>query len=186
MSAAVAGTFQDHYAVLGLDPAASSVAVAQAYGVLVEKFHPHNPDTGDLARFDAVNQAFEVLSDPYLRTEFDKVRGAGREEAKHAPKFSGVTFFDCLGREFGLRTALLCVLYDRRRTRPLTPSLSMRHLEGILDATPEELGFTLWYLRQRGLVQNDDKSNLQITVTGMDFLETNRPDPELVMQFIRT
>ena len=40
-------------------------------------------------------------------------------------------------------------------------------------------------MKQRGYVINDDKSNLQITVEGMDFLEANRPSPEYVMPFIK-
>jgi hypothetical protein len=34
-------------------------------------------------------------------------------------------------------------------------------------------------------VTNDDKSNLLITVDGMDYLETNPPTPEMVMPLIR-
>ena len=35
----------------------------------------------------------------------------------------------------------LCVLYDRRRSKPFTPSLSMRHIEAIFNATTQELNF---------------------------------------------
>jgi hypothetical protein len=61
----------------------------------------------------------------------------------------------------------------------------MRHLEAILAATEEELNFVLWYLKKRGFVASDDKSSLQITVDGIDFLETNRPSAEVVMRFIK-
>jgi len=84
-----------------------------------------------------------------------------------------------------LRTALLCLLYDRRRLKPFTPGLSMRRVENILECTSEGLNFALWYLKQRNLVASDDKSNLQITVEGMDYLETNPPTPEMVMPLIR-
>jgi hypothetical protein len=99
--------------------------------------------------------------------------------------FMGIGFFDVLGREVGLRGAVLSILYDRRRSKPLSPALSMRHLEGMLEAPTEALNFALWYLKQRGFVGNDDKSSLQITVAGMDFLEANRPKPEDVMPFIK-
>ena len=49
----------------------------------------------------------------------------------------------------------------------------------------EELNFALWYLKQRGLVVSDDKSNLEISVAGMDFLEQNRPPVEGVMRLVR-
>jgi hypothetical protein len=61
----------------------------------------------------------------------------------------------------------------------------MRHLEIIVEATAAELSSALWYLKQRGLAASDDKSSLQITVDGMDFLESKRPLPEDVMAFIK-
>ncbi len=183
MSSPLTGKFQDHYDVLGVDAKSDLETVQRAYSKLSQKYHPNNPDTGNKEEFDAVNYAYEVLSDPALRREFDKLKGIA--EGEGGPKFSGQEFFDALGRETGLRTAMLCVLYDRRRTKPFTPSLSLRHIENILDATAEEMTFAIWYLKQRGFTVNDDKSNLQITVEGIDFLETNKPSPEVVMPFIK-
>lgn len=183
MSAPLAGKFQDHYVILGIEPNADSETIQAAYSKLAQKYHPNTPSTGSKERFDAVNQAYETLSDPLLRREFDKLKGIGQDEG--SPKFSGVDFFDALGRGTGLRTALLCVLYDRRRTSPFRPSISMRQIEGMLTASEEELAFTLWYLKQRSFVRSDDKSSLQITVEGMDYLENNRPAPEIVMPFIK-
>ena len=65
------------------------------------------------------------------------------------------------------------------------PSLSMRHLELIVEATAAELSSALWYLKQRGLAASDDKSSLQITVDGMDFLESKKPLAEDVLTFIK-
>jgi hypothetical protein len=61
----------------------------------------------------------------------------------------------------------------------------MRRVENILECTSEGLNFALWYLKQRNMVASDDKSNLQITVEGMDYLETNPPTPETVMPMIK-
>ena len=61
----------------------------------------------------------------------------------------------------------------------------MRRIENMLESTAEGLNFALWYLKQRSLVASDDKSNLQITVEGMDYLETNPPTPETVMPLIK-
>jgi len=117
-----------------------------------------------------------------LREEFDKLKGG---EDKTEFNFSGLDFFAALGHETALRAALLCVLYDRRRLKPFTPGLSMRRVEAMLETTSEGLNFALWYLKQRSLVTSDDKSNLLITVEGMDYLETNPPTPEMVMPLIR-
>jgi curved DNA-binding protein CbpA len=183
MSSSSGGKFQDHYALLGVDPKADSDAIQLAYTRLAQKYHPNNKETGSAEKFEALNIAFEVLSDPALRQSFDQTKGVNQDD--RAPKFSGLEFFESLGRESNLRFALLCILYDRRRTKSFTPSLSIRQIENLLDADHEEVNFALWYLKQRGFVIADDKSNLQIAVEGMDFLQQNRPSPEVVIALIR-
>jgi len=183
MSAPIAGQFQDHYEVLGIDPESVSETIHRAYGTLAQKYNPRNSATGNAEMFDAINLAYEVLSDPIRRREFDELKGVGQETG--GPKFNGVEFFDSLGRETVLRSAILCLLYDRRRSRPSAPSLSMRHIETMVEATAIELSSALWYLKQRSLAASDDKSSLQITVDGMDFLVSNRPVPEDVLAFIK-
>jgi curved DNA-binding protein CbpA len=183
MSAPLAGKFQDHYVILEIDPKSDAEAIQRAYSKLAQKYQPNNTSTGSAEMFEAINAAYQCLMDPELRGIFDKLKGVGQEDS--SPKFSGVGFFDTLGREAMRRMAILCVLYDRRLTKPNAPSFSMRHLEIIVEATAEELSSALWYLKQRGLAASDDKSSLQITVDGMDFLESKRPLPEDVMAFIR-
>jgi curved DNA-binding protein CbpA len=183
MSAPLAGKFQDHYSVLGIEPKSDSETIQRAYAKLAQKYRPSNAATGDAEMFEAVNTAYETLSDRELRSIFDNLRGVGQDVS--VPKFSGGGFFDALGREAIRRAAILCVLYDRRLTKPTAPSLSMRHLETIVEATAAELSSALWYLKQRGLAASDDKSSLAITVDGMDFLESKQPAPEAVMPFIK-
>jgi curved DNA-binding protein CbpA len=183
MSAPLTGNFQDHYAILGVEPKSDSETIQRAYAKLAQKYHPNNASTGDAEMFQNVNAAYETLADPELRGMFDKLKGIGQEEG--GPQFSGLNFFDALGREALRRAAILCVLYDRRLNKPNAPSLSMRHLELIIEATAAELASALWYLKQRGLAASDDKSSLQITVDGMDFLESKRPVPADVMTFIK-
>jgi curved DNA-binding protein CbpA len=183
MSAPVSGSFQDHYIVLGIDPSADSETIQAAYAKLAQKYHPSNADTGDEARFEVLNQAYEILSDPSLRASFDQVKGIDNEAGN--PKFTGAEFFRALAQGAVLRSAILCILYDRRRVKSFKPSLSMRQLENMLHGTPGELNFALWYLKQRGFVANDDKSSMEISVEGMDYLEQNRPSAEAVMPFIK-
>jgi hypothetical protein len=182
MSAPSAGKFQDHYEVLGVEHKAGTDAIKVAYARLAEKFHPATGFTPDPEKYDAISLAFEVLCDPELRREFDKLKGIGGEEK---PKFSGMPFFEAYGRDINLRVALLCVLYDRRRSKPFTPSLSMRHVESIVAATSEEINFALWYLKNRELVLQDDKSSLLISTEGMDYLKNNPPDAKDVLRYIR-
>ena len=55
----------------------------------------------------------------------------------------------------------------------------------MVEATAVELSAAVWYLKQRALVLSDDKSNMLITVDGMDFLVSQRPVPEDVMAFMK-
>jgi hypothetical protein len=174
----VAGNFQDHYAVLGIEPDATSEVVQAAYSALARKWHPNNEQTGDREKFNAVNQAYEVLVDPIARAAFDSVRG-GRGEAAPA-RFSGKRFFEGLEQFVACRMALLTILYDRRWTKPRTPGLSVRELESLLAVGAEQLQFTVWYLKQKGLIAADDKSNLSITVQGMDVVEAEPPRLEVI------
>lgn len=181
MSAQVSGKFQDHYSVLGVDPKSDAAAIQAAYQKLVEKFGPDNPATWDPAKLDSVSLAFEVLSDKSLRATFDKLKGIDNED----PKFSGSAFWEALNKSVHLRATLLSILYDRRRVKPFTPSISLRQIEALIHVTTEQLNFALWYLKQRSLVISDDKSSLQITVEGMDFLESHPPDPAHVLPFFK-
>jgi curved DNA-binding protein CbpA len=183
MSSGAAGKFQDHYVLLGVETNSDSDTIQAAYSKLAQKFHPNTPETGDKTKFDAVNQAYEVLSDPGLRASFDKVKGVDHESGN--PKFTGPEFFDALEDSASLRFSILCILYDRRRIKSFKPSLSLRHLEGMLQVSQDDLNFALWYIKQRGFAVNDDKSSMAITVEGMDYIEKNRPSPEAVMRFIK-
>lgn len=183
MSSSAPGKFQDHYIVLGVETNADAETIQTAYSKLAQKFHSANSATGDPEKFAAVNMAYEVLSDPGLRASFDQVKGVDHEAGN--PKFTGTEFFQVLEQSAGLRSAVLCILYDRRRVKSFKPSLSMRLLEGMLTVNGEALNFALWYLKKRAFVTSDDKSSMEITVEGMDFLEHHRPEPETVLAFIK-
>ncbi|MBM3813534.1 MAG: hypothetical protein FJW20_18070 [Acidimicrobiia bacterium] len=183
MSAPLAGKFQDHYQVLGIEPDADAEAIGQAYETLSAMYHPRNPATADKTKFEAVVLAHEVLSDPGTRKVFDSVRSGPEKEAP--PVFSGTSFFEQLARERERRQFILCLLYDRRRVKPRTPGFSARQLESLTTMSFAELEFAIWYLKQTGMVASDDKSNLTITVRGMDYLEDQMPEAESMMKLMK-
>lgn len=183
MSAPLAGRFQDHYQVLGIDAKADSAAIERAFRDLSARYDPANADTGDKDKLEAVKLAYEVLSDPELRKSFDALRGGPGAEDKLT--FSGAGFFRLIESENARRLAILCILYDRRLRRPSKPGLSLRQLESMIHATPDQLQFAMWYLKQRGQVASDDKSNVAITFAGIDFLESCKPHAEDVMAVLK-
>ncbi len=66
--------FIDYYKVLGLDKKASEADIKKAYRKLARKHHPDlNPDDkAAQEKFQQINEANEVLSDPKKRKKYDK------------------------------------------------------------------------------------------------------------------
>ena len=66
--------FIDYYNVLGLQKNASADEIKKAYRKLAKQFHPDaNPDDATAKKkFQQINEANEVLSDPENRKKFDK------------------------------------------------------------------------------------------------------------------
>jgi curved DNA-binding protein CbpA len=181
--AAPEGKYQDHYQVLGVAPKATMEEVHQAYQALVKVCHPASGTAPDKEKFQSINEAYEVLSDPATRRMFDEIRPDASKDAP--PEFDGPAFFETLHTEKNRRLAVLCLLYDRRRFKPVLGSVSQRHLEQMMVATPEQLQLAMFYLQKRGLVEMNDKSSYLITVDGMDYLEKSPPPPEFVLSMLK-
>jgi curved DNA-binding protein CbpA len=85
-------TNKDLYRLLGLTEEASEDDIQRAHRKLVREYHPDaNPkDPRAEERFRAVQQAYEVLSDPQKRREYDHRlhtpfrEGSGRPDARGA------------------------------------------------------------------------------------------------------
>ncbi|MBC8600685.1 J domain-containing protein [Parabacteroides acidifaciens] len=75
----------DYYKILGVDKSASPEDVKKAYKKLARKYHPDlNPNDPDAHRkFQEINEANEVLSDPEKRKKYDQYG----ENWKHADEF---------------------------------------------------------------------------------------------------
>lgn len=77
----------DYYKILGVSKEATQEEVKKAYKKLARKYHPDlNPDSKDAQqRFQEINEANEVLSDPEKRKKYDQYG----ENWKHAEEFEG-------------------------------------------------------------------------------------------------
>jgi DnaJ-class molecular chaperone len=66
---------QDHYASLGLNSSASLAEIKKAFRQQASIHHPdRNSDAGAPARFRAVQEAYDVLSDDSRRKAYDDNR----------------------------------------------------------------------------------------------------------------
>src|SRR5215213_5504109 len=77
--------FIDYYKVLEIDKNASDADVKKAYRKLARKYHPDlNPnDANAKKKFQQINEANEVLSDPEKRKKYDKYG----KDWQHAEQF---------------------------------------------------------------------------------------------------
>lgn len=73
----------DHYAVLGVLPSASMDDIRRSFRLRAKEVHPdRNPDNVEWAhrQFQRLNEAYDVLTDPELRVDYDARRRAFTKE----------------------------------------------------------------------------------------------------------
>jgi molecular chaperone DnaJ len=72
-------TDQDYYDVMGVPRTASQDDIKKAYRELVKKYHPdlHKDDTSAPKHMSEVNEAYDALSDPAKRRQYDVYGKAG-------------------------------------------------------------------------------------------------------------
>ncbi len=97
----------DYYRVLGIEREASDAEIKSAYRGLARKFHPDVADDKVAAevRFKEINEAYEVLSDPAKRQQYDRFGNAAGPGggAGFGPFTSSEGFNDIFDMFFGQR-----------------------------------------------------------------------------------
>jgi len=69
---------RDYYEILGVSKDASADEIKRAYRKLARQYHPDvNKESGAEQRFKQINEAYQVLSDPNKRSQYDYYGTAG-------------------------------------------------------------------------------------------------------------
>ena len=93
---------RDYYEVLGLQKGASEAEIKKAFRQMAKKYHPDvNKEPGAEEKFKEVNEAYEVLSDPQKKANYDQFGHAGMDGAFGGGGFGGFSDFGDINDIFG-------------------------------------------------------------------------------------
>jgi len=132
------------------------------YRSLAFRYHPDNAETGDRDVFLRVKEAYRILSSP-ARVENPELGVTRRGDSAGTPEV----------RELSeKRNLVLRLLLQRRMTDYQNAYMSAAELESLTGLPGHEIGFILWYLREKSAVLTADYStDCAITAAGVDLLE---------------
>ncbi len=159
----------DYYEVLQISRKAEIETVRRVFRIMAARFHPDNPETGDLETFLRMKRAYTVLSDAQRRADYDRQLDEQREGPR--PIFGRKAFVTGVEAEANRRLGVLALLYNQRQSDPDHPSISLLELEREMGFPREYLNFTMWFLRSKELVVMADNSDFAITAVGAEYLE---------------
>ena len=162
----------NYYEFLQISPNADQDTIHRVYRYLAARYHPDNPKSGDVDKFNQLKTAYDVLRNADRRSEYDAKRE--HEMRQPVPLSTTIDFMDSLDGELNRRLGLLAVLYYRRRANPYMPEVPLAEVEAQMGFPRDYLDFTTWYLEKKGFITKADNSDFTLTVAGVDFVESQR------------
>jgi curved DNA-binding protein len=175
--------FVDYYELLQISPNAEYETIQRVYRMLAQRYHPDNPETGDPDKIILLNLAHQVLSDPSLRAAYDL-----EYQQRHTEPigvFELKEFAAGIDGEANRRMGILCLLYNKRRTNPDHPGISILEFEAMMSLPREHLMFALWYLKEAHFVRQAENSDYVISGSGVDYVETHLPSNRLLYRMLK-
>lgn len=172
--------FVDYYEALQISPNADQETVHRVYRVQAQRFHPDNQETGNASAFRLIADAYQTLSDPKKRADYDAQHRTSRPQPKFDPNVSPAS---TLAEEHKKRYEILTILYRKRLAQPDQPAMGLRELLDLLGMPREQLEFSLWYLKEGGYLLRTDSARHSITLKGVELIETlavNRDQPRKI------
>lgn len=174
---------QDYYETLQISRKADMQTIHRVFKIMALRFHPDNPETGNLEQFLRMKRAYAVLSDPALRAQYDDVLEKNRSDEPRRI-FKRRDFVNGVEAEANRRLGVCCLLYRKRQINPDHPGISLLDLEREMGFPREYLSFTMWYLRAKSFVTVADNSDYALTAEGADYVEQNAAKHEIVSKIL--
>ena len=175
--------FADLYDLMQISPTADTETLHRVYRLMAARYHPDNVHTGDLQKFLLLQKALDTLCDPIKRAAYDAEYSFRRTGPM--PIFELKDFVVGIDVETNRRLGILCLLYNRRRSSPDKPGLSLLEFEQLMTIPREHLVFTVWYLKERQLLRTEGGAEFEITADGVQFVESSLPSNRLLQRLLR-
>ena len=160
--------FTDHYEVLEISPSASFETIERIFRYMAKRFHPDVSENGAITRFTSIVEAYETLSNPASRADFDL-----EYDKQTSAKVEIVEGAGSVGDDTADRHKLLKLFYAQRRRSMKNPGMGITTIESMMGIPQEVLEFHLWYFREKGWIQREEGGAISITADGVDKLEAS-------------
>lgn len=127
---------RDYYEILGLNISANDTQLFQAYITLSEMYYPgKNPDKDTKNKFEEVSEAFQVLTNPKWRADYDQYRIHPKEA------------FDTRGMDFKDSLVLFMMTHETLRETEKRAKTNIRIGAAKINGRLEEI------LKKHGVAQ---------------------------------
>ena len=165
--------FIDYYEDLQVSPNADIETINRVYRLLARKWHPDNPETGNPAKFNIINEAYQILTHPEKRAAYDAGYESQRNKKWQMPAAEAQPTRTDEG-DHAVRFGILSILYAARRQDAENPNIGMWRLAQLLGWPEKEINFHIWYLKEKKWIYRAETGGFAITVDGADVLEAHK------------
>lgn len=147
---------------VGMDGEIDHSRLDRLYRSLAARYHPDKGESGNSETFLRIAQAYQILSASEIQAESGVTKPA-----------QGFEWQGTLRTLKDKKAVVLGLLCDRRISDYRNAAVSERELESLTGLTSNEVGFILWYLRDKGAVTLiGHSSDYAISSAGIDILES--------------
>ncbi len=133
------GRLVNYYDFLMISPNADLKMLEAAVRVMLARYNPKNPETGDEHSFELVKRAYLTLSDPHHRATYDKQLS---EQGQNGPgDVSDAISLDVVKAEKRKREGVIALLYQRMMANSHDPGVSTPQIEDALGLEHDDMQF---------------------------------------------